>query len=264
MSNEPDKARYPEFEPYPTFMSVVFGVFLSVWVQPFPDAFAPPCSSEYNTGDIAVLVRGFVMFGVLISLWWWYAVFFGTRYPAKTFSLFSYDFVSLGVFALGFRFWHASAIFSVLVALGALLVAVRAVITTFSITPDKHDTLALRINITAALILFLCYGIIIVWEFSTTDMTLHAILQKLHPVLLSFAIIATVAAAYSVEGLPWPITQVWGSLSQLIRSTTGGAQDLDASSPTEARSTDRNKTPRSRKSPRSRTPRSDDDEESVP
>ena len=66
---------------YVTFISIVFGVFISVWIQPLERDEIKERFPPKGVSDILFLARGILMFAILICLWWWYAIFLGNIDP---------------------------------------------------------------------------------------------------------------------------------------------------------------------------------------
>jgi hypothetical protein len=66
-------------------------------------------------------VQGVFMFLILICLWWWYAMFLGRVYPAKSIVAYGYDFLSLGVYCIAFRYWNLPIIYPATVCIASLL-----------------------------------------------------------------------------------------------------------------------------------------------
>jgi hypothetical protein len=109
---------------YVAFISIVFGVFISVWAEPMTATLRLTIAeSEDPTVTYLLLARGFLLFLVLVCLWWWYAIFLAKVDPAKGFIMFAYDFLSLGAFSLAFSVWESETIFSftVMIAAGAVM-----------------------------------------------------------------------------------------------------------------------------------------------
>lgn len=113
---------------YLIFISLVFAVFLSVWIVPIGKLFDIPGGSPQDVLDAFLSetnVQGVVMFAILVSLWWWYGKFLGQIDPATGFVMFAYDFVSLGSFAIAFRVWPQPIVFPAAVCFAALLMLIR-------------------------------------------------------------------------------------------------------------------------------------------
>src|SRR3972149_1984332 len=116
--------RETEDEWYVTFISIVFGVFISVWIEPLASLIQMYSSLEEVLFTF-VIARGLLMLLILICLWWWYAMFLGKVEPAKGFVLDFYDFLSLGAFAVAARFWHRSLLFPTTVLYASALMLYR-------------------------------------------------------------------------------------------------------------------------------------------
>ncbi len=125
-TTEDDRERYTQF--YLVFISIVFAVFLSVWIVPIGDLFDVAGEKPEDVLEAFLSernIRGVVMFAILVSLWWWYGKFLGQLDPATGFVMFGYDFVSLGSFAIAFRVWPQPIVFSAAVCFAALLMLIR-------------------------------------------------------------------------------------------------------------------------------------------
>ena len=147
---------------YFVFISIIFGVFIAVWIEPvtnfFPydgtlagsaevrDTSGVPASSHATAaganspmkfarafdelGDRIVakeMLIGAIMFLILVCLWWWYGTFLGNLSPAKGFWLYLYDFITLCNFAIGFRLWYHPIVFPIISVVAATLMLVRFV-----------------------------------------------------------------------------------------------------------------------------------------
>lgn len=131
---------------YFVFISIIFGVFVAVWLEPvttlFPllEEFSNPTegglvaaqmtlSGEFDTFRERLLSEkilvGVIMFVILVCLWWWYGTFLGHVSPAKGFWLYFYDFVTLCSFAIAFRLWSHPIIFPMIVVIAAFLMLLR-------------------------------------------------------------------------------------------------------------------------------------------
>lgn len=124
---------------YLTFISIVFGVFISVWIEPVVQIFPDSGTATDIKTTIGLLFtektfRGAVMFLMLICLWWWYGMFLGRVAPANQFWDYLYDFISLCAFAVAFRMWGHPSVFPLIVfvaaglMLGRFLSALRFVV----------------------------------------------------------------------------------------------------------------------------------------
>lgn len=121
MGNEED-SRF-----YLLFISIVFAVFLSVWIIRIGELFPPDAKAieVWEAFFAAKNIIGAIMFLVLVCLWWWYGIFIGKITPANSFPMFGLDFLTLGSFALAFRLWPQPFAFPVAVFVAALLMLVR-------------------------------------------------------------------------------------------------------------------------------------------
>lgn len=210
-----------EFEAkwYLTFISIIFGVFISVWIQPIVEIF-PPAISGSDPSDIPTdikaifselfterVLRGAVMFVMLICLWWWYGTFLGRVAPAREFWSYLYDFVSLSAFAVAFRMWGHPLIFPIIVffaaalMLGRFLSAMRYV---------EWRTVQCKALITAliALLLFMAAAvgaIMMVWATGVEAFLRDhwSLVQRGTLLLLFVGIGATFAAVAFTEGFPF-------------------------------------------------------------
>lgn len=110
---------------YVTFISIVFGVFISVWVQPLEGEGIRGAFPPTSLSDALLLARAILMFVILVCLWWWYAIFLGKVNPAKGFPMYIYEFTTLAVFAIGFRYWDHAYLFPWAVFIGSALMLGR-------------------------------------------------------------------------------------------------------------------------------------------
>ncbi len=120
-----DRARW-----YLTFISIVFGVFIAVWIEPVSTLFADTKQSDQIQQTLKILWsadagRGALMFLILVCLWWWYGTFLGRVAPAIRFWAYLYDFVSLCTFAVAFRMWTYPSLFPLVIFLAAGLMLLR-------------------------------------------------------------------------------------------------------------------------------------------
>ena len=141
---------------YFVFISIIFGVFIAVWIEPvtalFPytdgdvtdagaSAMASTAAPGFESTSIANFSGGFerlenrimtkevligvIMFVILVCLWWWYGTFLGNLSPANGFWLYFYDFVTLCSFAIAFRLWYHPIVFPIIVVIAAALMLAR-------------------------------------------------------------------------------------------------------------------------------------------
>ncbi len=106
---------------YVGFLTLTFGVFIAVWVEPMSKVIS---GAQFNGWEV---LRGIFVFTTLICLWWWYTHIVGEISPAQTFGLYAFDFVTLGVFAMGFSSWTNPAIFNWVIIIGSALAMIRLV-----------------------------------------------------------------------------------------------------------------------------------------
>lgn len=191
---------------YVTFISIVFGVFISVWVQPLEGELITAAFPPKDLSDAVFLARGILMFLILVCLWWWYAIFLGIVHPANGFLMYLYEFATLAIFAIGFRYWDQSYLFPASVFFGSSFMLVRFYLTLGVVTKLSDEWWALII----ALITLVTYVFIIVGAFGVLFLlsgisdeqklgTVHIVVT----VLLLVGFIATLLAVYRVEGFKW-------------------------------------------------------------
>lgn len=121
-------ASVQESKLYFIFISIVFAVILSMWIVPVGQLFSDSSASADKILEALYSkenFRGIVMFGVLVCLWWWYGIFIARIDPAVGFATFSYDFISLGSYAIAFRLWPNSLVFSFTIFLASTLMLGR-------------------------------------------------------------------------------------------------------------------------------------------
>lgn len=131
---------------YVSFISIVFGVFISVWATQTAIVLnlAFTCEGQCDP-TLTILVRGGFLFAILICLWWWYAKFFFAVAPPKTFLMYFYDFLSLGIFAIAFSTWRTEVCYNFAVTTGAVAVALRLVFAYRSKSMNTHKRIVLFI-----------------------------------------------------------------------------------------------------------------------
>lgn len=213
--SEKDKAS--EF--YLIFISLIFGVLVSVWIVPIGELFR----TEYNDTQIMDRLaswqnfRGMVLYGILICLWWWYGRFLGKLAPAMGFSMFAYDFISLGAFAVAFRIWPQQYASPLAIAIAAILMLVRFAYARKDIgdmgnqngcTAQRAITWALVVLTAFACASFLGISgmLVILLNLENPDEVLGVlwiVIRTAVTVLLIFGIGVTVYAAHLTEGLGW-------------------------------------------------------------
>ena len=233
------KEIYPSLVPYSAFMSVVFGVFVSVWIQPLSDSRVTSGALAFAGVPWVAVTHGAPMFLTLISLWWWYAMFLGRCHPSNTFYMYTYDFLSLVVFAIGFRFWHRNGVLALIIPLDSFLVCWRIFVAKHyyikqyakRLREDRvnRDLRATRIAIRTAAGIFTISFVVLISDALRGYFDLHRMAQSWLFILLFAGFIATVWAAVIVDGPPQSlglIQSIWNDLRQfaarLARSDESG------------------------------------------
>ena len=76
-----------QFSWYLAFISIVFGIFISFWVQPLATLIDNGNTEQelINAFISKNSIRGLLAFLMLICLWWWYGTFLGRIAPARLF-----------------------------------------------------------------------------------------------------------------------------------------------------------------------------------
>jgi|TARA_B100000315_G_scaffold165661_1_gene154309 hypothetical protein len=213
-----------EFSWYLTFVSIVFGVLISVWVGPFVRL-----AGKVNWGskfweqdaintfyqsfhDPKFLLLGFLMFVILVCLWWWYGIFLGQIAPAKGFFMYGVDFVTLGAFAIATGFWNNATIFPIAVIGATLLMLFRFCLVYWKLPEPSRVRWALR-------------SVLLVLAFTAPTLITIAITKKgfINEVVMAFMLIGlcvTVVSVRITEGFLWgrtsPITQPVSNKLKLI------------------------------------------------
>ena len=202
---------------YSVFLSIIFGVFISVWIQPFAGEIMHKTKilgPDNEIQSLMVIFRAILMFGILICLWWWYSQFLARISPATGFLMYAFDFISLAFFSLAFRFWDPTGtIFPVSVFFGSLFMFVRFLVVFLhseNIGKDTGDYQALR-NIMILLTLFMFFlgggafvMMILSYKGVLDDSLLKAVIDVIILALLFLGIIATLVSVRSVEkGFNW-------------------------------------------------------------
>lgn len=199
-----------EFPLYLTFISIVFGVFIAVWVQTLTGeavraVVSPPLASPpFKWDGFLMLVRALLMFMILICLWWWYAIVLGKISPAKGFIMYFYDFVSLGSFAVAFRFWDQRYVFPGAVFFGGFFMFWRVLIAHESITPGSDASIALSYGVGGFILFFVFFlgAVGVLWiarKHLSFDFRL-TILNYVAMALLFEGVVFTFVAARYTEG----------------------------------------------------------------
>lgn len=169
---EKKKTTIKETDLYFMFISIVFGVFIAVWIEPVTKLFpyealsygANPSIEAFEKIFVQLMSteirNGFIMFVMLVCLWWWYSVFLGNLSPGKGFWLYFYDFITLCSFALAFRLWHHPIIFPPIVVVAAGLMLGRFGGLLFHVTEVRSNTRARHALWVALLVLgsFVLFG----------------------------------------------------------------------------------------------------------
>lgn len=147
------------------------------------------------------------MFLILICLWWWYAIFLGTVYPANGFLMYLYEFTTLAAFAMAFRYWSEKYLFPIAVLLGSFLMLIRFILIYYSDTLAETSKEGQALFI--AVITLLIYVVAMSGALAVIAMGGVAASKKLnilHQVtntLLLVGVLATVLAVDKAEGIKW-------------------------------------------------------------
>ena len=218
------------------FISIIFGVFVAVWIEPvtalFPhlEDFSNPTEGGLVATKITTsmvfddfgkqiltqeVLIGVVMFMILVCLWWWYGTFLGHTSPAKGFWLYLYDFITLCSFAVAFRLWYHPVVFPIIVVIAALLMLFRFGGVLF-LVKDLNSTSRARKALHVAIGVLLAYVLVGIGvfvspllttasssEFMTTLIGIWPFYQKVVISLLFVGIAATVSAVLITEGRPF-------------------------------------------------------------
>lgn len=176
---------------YMTFVSIVFGFSISIWGQPLDDVLKPDIPLP-----MLMIVRGTLMFVILVCLWWWYGMFLGATAPARGFFMYAWDFFTLGAFALAARVWNRDDIFQYTVLTASILMFARFAVTYRSLMPSSKEREALQYALVALTltVIFLTGGFVMGGP-SRIDIVLL--------ISMSTGIAATLGAVYKCEGLTW-------------------------------------------------------------
>jgi uncharacterized membrane protein YozB (DUF420 family) len=132
---------------YFNFISIVFGVFIAVWIEPITALF--PVQKVGVESTLEVLnsletIRGALMFLMLICLWWWYGTLLGRVAPAVGFWSYMYDFISLCSFAVAFRMWNHPSLFPMVVFFAAGLMLLRFWMASKKVEPGSKAKSAMK------------------------------------------------------------------------------------------------------------------------
>ncbi len=214
---------------YLTFISIIFGVFIAVWIVPIARQYREPDDPGTQDGlkrtlktlSSASSGRAGLMFIMLICLWWWYGTFLGNISPAVGFWTYLYDFISLCCFAIAFRMWDHRWLFPMVVFFAAGLMLLRFAFAYQSIAGGSDAERAMLAAI-AALGLFMLVAVsALIGSFgayrtaaaasgASADVSYFGSLGKIWGSiekgvvgLLIVGIIATFYAVYTTEGPPF-------------------------------------------------------------
>lgn len=228
-NSKPQKIEADQSGWYLIFISIIFGVLISVWIVPtgemlFDEAQGPSrYLADFSAQDLNAvlsrlggvdLIRGMLMFLILVSLWWWYGFFLAQIHPANGFPMYFFDFCSLCSFALAFRVWSDIYLFPLAVFLASTLMLIRfwfAKSHTRTRSNARHAIkvalLVLFMFLAAAMVATITVGFFFVMsneEFSPGLLRIawdgmHAMVM----ILLIIGIGVTVYAVKSTEGLKW-------------------------------------------------------------
>ena len=207
---------------YFMFISIVFGVFIAVWIEPVTIIF-PYSGVDATNPNFDVFIErlwsvkmfiGITMFMMLVCLWWWYGSFLGYLSPAKGFWLYFYDFITLCSFAIGFRLWYHPIVFPMIVVIAATLMLIRfagvlAVVDEVKSNTRGRAALRLAINVLLTFVL-VSIGMVMQPIFQNSGTSYQErlannweIYQFMVIGLLFVGIIATVLAVLITEGPPF-------------------------------------------------------------
>ena len=196
---------------YMIFVSIIFGIFIAVWLEPVVKLFSPTESFAeiFEVIQTRAVLRGVLVFLMLIGLWWWYAWFLGHIDPSQTLWMFAVDFITLGAFAMGFRFWAHVQIFPIVVfvAAGLMLGRFSAAIKSTNSRSKERWALVLAVatlgiyafgaGMAAAGSIFIYDGSDEMWNkiWNWIDYGVMG--------LLFLGVVATALAAIKTEGMTW-------------------------------------------------------------
>lgn len=212
---------------YLTFISIIFGVFIAVWIVPIARQYREPPDSQDGlkrtlmTLSSASSGRAALMFIMLICLWWWYGTFLGRISPAVGFWTYMYDFISLCSFAIAFRMWDHRWLFPMVVFFAAGLMLLRFGVAYRGIVSGSDAERAMLAAIVALALFIIVAGSALIGSIATyraaagenganADVSYFGSLQKIWSWiekcvvgLLIVGIIATFFAVYTTEGPPF-------------------------------------------------------------
>lgn len=214
---------------YLTFISIIFGVFIAVWIVPIARQYRKPddpnipddLQRTLKTLSSASSGRAGLMFIMLICLWWWYGTFLGRISPAVGFWTYMYDFISLCSFAIAFRMWDNRWLFPMVVFFAAGLMLLRFGVAFQSITSGSDAERAMLAAIVALALFIIAAGSALIGGFVayravapenrlSADVSYYksfeniwGSIEKCVVGLLVVGIIATFYAVYTTEGPPF-------------------------------------------------------------
>lgn len=168
--HQPPKAK---IDWYITFISVVFGLMIAVWLIPVVELFDGTSRNIGATWEILSdpkkSGKGVLAFVILICLWWWYGPFLGDVAPAKSFSLFFLDFISLGNFAIGFRMWNNQSLFPMVVIFGSLLVFIRLGVAWRASSKNSQERKAITMALITLFLFLLIASTLVIGAYWDSD-----------------------------------------------------------------------------------------------
>ena len=184
---------------YVAFISIVFGVFISVWAEPMAATLKLTILEDGdNNATYLLLARGLLLFLILVCLWWWYAFFLAKVEPAKGFLMFAYDFLSLGAFSLAFSVWESETVFAFTVMIAAGAVMFRFLLAWPKAVEKERTALKFALSVLALFTVFMGVS----WGLSSIagldiDPKIYQVGIGLF-LLMSF--VATACAVFCIEG----------------------------------------------------------------
>ena len=198
--------RESEFNLYLVFISIVFGVIISAWVQPWVGVLEELGQAPAGTGrqwaSLLLLLRGLFMFLTLICLWWWYGVFLREVTPTKSY-MYSLDFLAFGTFAVAARLWHTSIAFPIMAALAAILIVVRFRIVYVRLKHGSKQKKALWRALLVVIVTFTALAASIVTGLLIKGTVPKELLGYMVLFVMAAGICATFFAARVTEGIVW-------------------------------------------------------------
>ena len=207
-----------EFTWYLTFVSIIFGVFISVWVEPIEYLVDSKLSGDKEWWQLTIYVLvGLFMFGILICLWWWYGMFIGQIAPARGFQMYGLDFAALALFAFAANFWHKPIVFTGAEVLASIPMAYRFhKLRTLVRKGSNHQKAlksALKIIIGAPIVILVLIAILMLPSLQTFVLpflqpplgfdVIEGIFGGIVICLMAMGIGVTIKAVQTTEGLSW-------------------------------------------------------------